>query len=407
MGAEANNSASGTLRWLLILIATALLSQTTLNLVRPVTTYKLISLDAGPVTVGVTTAAFALLPMVTAVWLGRISSRIPKIRFLMLAGAGLMGLGSLGVAAANGFVMVAVASAVLGMGHLLFTIGGQSSIARYFPDDQLDKGFGWFTAAYAAGQFLGPLIAGAILGTTSSADSPERVADISLSLWIGAGCALLAIPLLLPNLQPRLSKSAAATPAPKSEASIISILRIKSVPSHMLASLALLSIIDILTAFLPLVAEKHGVAPAMVGILLALRGGASVISRLFLPWISTHFSRESMLLTSLFAAGVSIALAPLFIDVLWLAALALIVGGFFLGMGQPVTMTMVSTSVPAQDRGAALAVRLMGNRLGQVLLPIAASTVAVGTGPAGAIWFCCGLLCVSGVEKSLRKEREN
>ena len=128
MGAEANNSASGTLRWLLILIATALLSQTTLNLVRPVTTYKLISLDAGPVTVGVTTAAFALLPMVTAVWLGRISSRIPKIRFLMLAGAGLMGLGSLGVAAANGFVMVAVASAVLGMGHLLFTIGGQSSI---------------------------------------------------------------------------------------------------------------------------------------------------------------------------------------------------------------------------------------------------------------------------------------
>lgn len=403
MGAEANNSASGTLRWLLILIATALLSQTTLNLVRPVTTYKLISLDAGPVTVGLTTAAYALLPMVTAIWLGRLSSRIAQIRFLMLTGAGLMGLGALGVALANGFVMVAAASAVLGMGHLVFTIGGQSSIARYFPDDQLDKGFGWFTAAFAAGQFLGPLVGGLILGTTSSASSPERIADINLSLWIGAGCALLAIPLLLPNLQPRLAKHTAVTPTPKSKASMGSILRVKSIPSHMLASLSLLSIVDILTAFLPLVAEKHGVTPVAVGTLLAIRGGASVISRLFLPWISNHFTRESILLTSLYTAGISIALAPIFIDVLWLAALALLIGGFFLGMGQPVTMTLVSTAVPTQDRGAALAVRLMGNRLGQVVLPVVASTVAAGTGPAGAIWFCCGLLCFSGVEKSLRK----
>ncbi|PQZ98977.1 MFS transporter [Arthrobacter sp. MYb211] len=389
------------MRWLLILVATALLSQTTLNLVRPVTTYKLISLDAGPVTVGLATAAYALLPMVTAVWLGRFSSRIPKIRFLMLAGAGLMGLGSLGIATAQGYIMVAVASAILGMGHLMFTIGGQSSIARYFPDDQLDKGFGWFTAAYSAGQFLGPLIAGIILGTSTVADSPERIADINLSLWIGGACALLAIPLLLPNLQPRIKKVAASS-SPKPQASMVSILRVKGMPSHMLASLTLLSILDILTAFLPLVAEKHGVTPAAVGVLLAIRGSASVVSRLFLPWISRHFSRKSMLLTSLYTAGITIAIAPLFIDTLWLAGLALLIGGFFLGMGQPVTMTMVSTSVPSQDRGAALAVRLMGNRLGQVLLPVAASTVAVGAGPAGAIWFCCGLLCLSGIEKSLR-----
>ncbi|WP_404288543.1 MFS transporter [Glutamicibacter arilaitensis] len=402
MGAEANNAASGTLRWLLVLVATALLSQTTLNLVRPVTTYKLISLDAGPVTVGLATAAYALLPMVTAVWLGRFSSRIPKIRFLMLAGAGLMGLGSLGIATAQGYIMVAVASAVLGMGHLMFTIGGQSSIARYFPDDQLDKGFGWFTAAYSAGQFLGPLIAGIILGTSTVADSPERIADINLSLWIGGACALLAIPLLLPNLQPKIKKVAASS-APKPQASMVSILKVKGMPSHMLASLTLLSILDILTAFLPLVAEKHGVTPAAVGALLAIRGSASVVSRLFLPWISRHFSRKAMLLTSLYTAGITIAIAPVFIDTLWLAGLALLIGGFFLGMGQPVTMTMVSTSVPSQDRGAALAVRLMGNRLGQVVLPMAASTVAVGAGPAGAIWFCCGLLCLSGIEKSLRK----
>ncbi|ALG30682.1 multidrug transporter [Glutamicibacter halophytocola] len=390
------------MRWLVILIATGLLSQTALNLVRPVTTYKLISFGSGSFTVGAVTAAYAILPLFTAMMLGRVSSRIRRIRFLMVAGVGLIAVGGLGINLAPNALAVALASAVLGLGHLMFTIGGQSSIARYFPDSDLDKGFGWFTAAYAAGQFIGPLIAGMVLGSGTDAVSAERIADISLSLWIGMGAALLAVPFLLPNWQPRVSKSVSATSPERSSASIGSVLRIKGMASHIFASMTLLSMLDILTAFLPLVAEKHNVTPAAVGVLLAIRGCASVVSRLFIPKLSAHFERRDLLVTSLYVAGVSIALAPVFIDVLWASGLALLIGGFFLGLGQPMTMTMISTSVPPVDRGAALAVRLMGNRLGQVALPVISSTVAAGLGPAGAVWFCCALLCLSGAEKNLR-----
>ncbi|KUM31282.1 multidrug transporter [Arthrobacter sp. EpRS66] len=390
------------MRWLIVLVATGLLSQAALNLVRPVTTYKLISFGSGSFTVGAVTAAYAILPLFTAMLLGRVSSRIRRIRFLMVAGVGLIALGGLGVNLAPNALTVALASAVLGLGHLMFTIGGQSSIARYFPDRDLDKGFGWFTAAYAAGQFIGPLIAGIVLGTDTDAVSAERIADISLSLWIGAGCALLAIPFLLPNFQPRVSKSVSTARPERSSASIGSVMRIKGMASHMFASMMLLSMLDILTAFLPLVAEKHEVSPTAVGVLLAIRGCASVVSRLFIPKLSAHFERRHLLVASLYASGVSIALAPIFIDELWASGLALLVGGFFLGLGQPMTMTMISTSVPPVDRGAALAVRLMGNRLGQVALPLVSSSVAAGMGPAGAIWFCCALLCLSGVEKNLR-----
>lgn len=403
MGSASRTDPSGIVRWLLILIATALLSQTALNLIRPVTTYKLISFGSGSFTVGAVTAAYAILPLFTAMLLGRISSRIRRIRFLMVAGVALLAAGGIGVNLSPNALTVALASAVLGLGHLMFTIGGQSSIARYFPDSDLDKGFGWFTAAYAAGQFLGPLIGGLVLGTGTDAASSQRLADISLSLWIGAGCSLLAIPFLLPSWQPRVSKAAASTKPAKSKASVPSILRVKGMASHMLASMTLLAMLDILTAFLPLVAEKHGVTPAAVGVLLAIRGCASVISRLFIPKLSAHFERNHLLVTSLFVSGVAIALAPVFIDLLPVAGAALLVGGFFLGLGQPMTMTMISTSVPTVDRGAALAVRLMGNRVGQVALPIISSTVATGLGPAGAIWFCCALLCLSGAEKSIRR----
>lgn len=403
MGANNKAASSGAMRWLLVLIATALLSQTALNVIRPVTTYKLIALGSGPVTVGAATAAFALLPLVTAISMGRLSSRMRQIRYLMLGGVVLLALGGAGIALSPNALLVAAASAVLGMGHLMFTIGGQSSIARFLPDSELDKGFGWFTAAYSAGQFLGPLAAGLILGTGTAADSPERIASISLSLWIGAGCSLLAAPLLLANFQPSTAKNTASAASARPKTSAWAILRVRGMTSHMLAALTLLSMLDILTAFLPLVAEQHNVTPVAVGVLLAIRGCASVVSRLVIPQLSAHFSRPALLTTSLYLAAATIAIAPFFIDSLWISGAAMLVGGFFLGLGQPLTMTMISTSVEPADRGAALALRLMGNRLGQVGLPIIASTVAAGMGPAGAIWFCCALLGISGIEKSLRR----
>ena len=284
MGPASARSRSGA--WLWFLVVSAALTQTALNLVRPVTTYKLLSLDADSVTVGLVTAAYAVLPLATAMWLGRLTDRVRELRTMVLLGALVLALGSLALSAAPNAALVAVASALLGMGHLVFTIAGQSAIARHAPDDQLDKGFGWFTAAFSAGQLAGPLLAGLLLGTGNDVASPERIADIGLAFWIGAGLSLLAVPVLLVRARTArpgrpgargddaVEQASPATgeleavPAPR--ASMARILRVPGVPSHMLASLALLAMLDILTAFLPLVGERAGVSPAWVGALLAV-----------------------------------------------------------------------------------------------------------------------------------------
>ncbi|GAA1754868.1 MFS transporter [Kocuria aegyptia] len=409
--------------WLWFLVAGALLTQTALNLVRPVTTYKLLSLDADSVTVGLVTAAYAVLPLATAMWLGRMTDRVRDLRTMVVVGALVLALGAVALALAPSAVLVAVASALLGMGHLVFTIAGQSAVARFSPPDQLDKGFGWFTAAFSAGQLVGPLLVGVLLGSGSDVASPERIADITLSLWIGAGLSLLVVPVML--LRPRAAGPAgggarnddgaaaseqavpatgeleAVQAAPR--ASMLRILRVPGVPSHMLASLALLAMLDILTAFLPLVGERAGVSPAWIGVLLAVRGGASIVSRVLLPWLAHRLSRRALLLVSLYGAGCTLAVPPAVITMPWLAAALLFVGGFCLGLGQPITMTLVSTAVPSAWRGSALAVRLVGNRAGQVAMPLLAGLVAAPLGPAGAIWFTCAVLLVSGLEKTLRR----
>ena len=76
-------------------------------------------------------------------------------------------------------------------------------------------------------------------------------------------------------------------------------------------------------------------------------------------------------------------------------------GGFVLGLGQPLTMTQISQSVPDTWRGPALALRLVGNRVGQVALPALAGVVAAPLGPAAGVWFACAVLAASGVERVL------
>lgn len=186
---------------------------------------------------------------------------------------------------------------------------------------------------------------------------------------------------------------------------MLGILRVPSVPSHMVASLALLAMVDLLIAFLPVVGEQQGVSPVWVGVFLAVRAGATILSRICLPWLSARFRRSDLVIVSLLGAGVMIVATPS--TLLWptVTIVLMAVGGFFLGLGQPLTMTLIVRAVPMTWRSTALAVRLMGNRLGQVALPMAAGAVASTVGPAGAIWFAGLLLVISGGEKTVRRYR--
>jgi len=179
------------------------------------------------------------------------------------------------------------------------------------------------------------------------------------------------------------------------------------IASHMFAALALLAILDILVAFMPLVGESVGVSPLIIGALLAVRGATSVISRVFIQPLSARYSRNGLLLVSLLVSAGAIAIVP---AVLGLGAVGvgaafvfMAVGGFTLGVGQPMTMTLISQGVPRSWRGPALALRLVGNRIGQVVLPLAASLVAGPVGPAGGIWFACAILGISGAERIVNK----
>ncbi|WP_248192594.1 MFS transporter [Micrococcus endophyticus] len=424
-------------------MAGAALTQTALNLARPVTSYRLLALDAPEAAVGWATAAYALLPLLGALWMGRATDRLPSAVPLVAAGALTMGAGGAGLALATSAPAVYAASAVLGVGHLAFTIAGQAAIARRAGPGLLDAGFGWFTAAFSVGQMAGPLLAGPLLADGATAEAT------ALALWASAGIAAAGMlpVLLVPGARPRpgerdgtvepdarsgdaaetahaaprggrtadaaASPGEATTPEPAPgrdgrRPSLARILRVPGVAPQLLASVALLAMVDILTAFLPVVGDHYGVSPAHVGVLLAVRGAGSLLSRALLPWLRRRWSREGLVRTALLFSAAAIGVAPLGLAEPawgWVAVVAMAAGGFTLGLGQPLTMSLVTQAVPAGWRSSALAVRLMGNRAGQVVLPATAGLLAAPLGPAAAVWFACAVLAASGLERTVAARR--
>lgn len=399
------------LNWLWILIGAALLTQTALNLARPVVSYKVIALGGNATAVGLATAVYATLPVVAALWLGRVTDRRVSLGGLVVTGALLLSAASAMLALAPDLLWIGAASAVLGMGHLVFTIAGQTAIARYAPVSRLDAGFGWFTAAFSGGQLIGPLLAGLLLGHGPEPAGDGRMAAINSSLLLAAAIAAAAAPLMFAyapgagRQQERPgAQGAPAERGPLPAEPALRILRRPGVAWNMFAAMALLATIDILVAFLPLLAEERGVAPVVVGILLAVRACASIVSRLMLSWLLQRFSRHQLLVASLLGAGAALLFTPVLLESFWAAALALAVGGLLLGLGQPLTMSLITQAVRPESRGAALALRLLGNRVGQVGFPLAAGLLAAPLGPAGAVWFSCLVLGAAGAAKLARRD---
>src|SRR5699024_677423 len=80
--------------WLWLMLAAGVLTQTTANHVRPVTSYKLILWGWGETEIGIATAAYALLPLFLALPFGRMQSRLKSPRNFVAFGIVILAAGA-------------------------------------------------------------------------------------------------------------------------------------------------------------------------------------------------------------------------------------------------------------------------------------------------------------------------
>jgi MFS family permease len=376
--------------WLGRILVALVLTQAATFLARPVTSYRALALGADETVIGLITASFAVIPLVVAVPLGRVADRRRPVG-MFAAGVAILAASFLLLGLAGSLAEVALWSALLGLGHLALILAAQSLIAQQSEDRQHDRDFGLMAAAVSLGQLVGPVLGGLVLSAGAAPDGSLEGAT-SRAFLVAAGLAALALPACLGTGAAGGGRDpGAAAGRPMRAADIV---RAPGVPAGMFASVAILAAVDIITAYLPVIGEGNGIGPAVVGALLSLRAAAAILSRLLIPWMVRALGRVRLIAVS--AAGSALAMAVLPVpDGAAGLAVILVVAGFFLGIGQPLTMSLIVQAVPDDARGTALAIRLFGNRVGQVATPAVAGLVAGAAGIAAAFWLLGGLLVVA------------
>ncbi len=365
-------------------------AQAAVYVARPLTSYRLLAVGAGPREIGLVAAAFALLPLFLAIPLGRLADRRHD-RPLLAGGCSAQVLACLLLGSARTPIGLAGASALLGLGHLGLALGVQAVIARESEPARYDQHFGLLSAAVSLGQLGGPLLGGFLLG-----DRQGRALTAATGQAMAVAAAIAAVGVVFAVLAERRPREAPPLDDASPSLGVLAVLATRGVPAGIFASIAVLSAADVFTAYLPLLGDERGIAPSTVGVLLAVRAATSMAARVGIGGVVDRVGRLRLIAFSAFVAGAAVAAVGVTESVALLALLSAS-AGFALGFGQPLSMTIVVQLVPERARGTALALRLTGNRVGQVAAPAGAGLLAGATGTASVFWLLGAMLFASGV----------
>jgi MFS family permease len=365
----------------------ALFSMTANQALRPMVTYRALELGATAAELGLVAGSFALLSSVFAVPLGRWIDRLGEPLFLA-GGTGLLTVSALLLALSGNLPALIAAQALLGLGQVASLIGLQTLMANAGDPKERDGRFGVLTVVASLAQTIGPMVAGFAYGT--------RGMDLGTIFLLGAIPAALGVAMSLvlfarpPQRHERRGLQAKQGGQEPFVRSVRTVMRQPGVPHAMLASLTVLTSIDLLIAYLPAWGQANGIEPSTIGLMLGVRAAAGLASRVLMLRMLKKLTRRRLLVRSMLLPALALLLLPLSTEPIVLLVL-LAISGFGLGLGQPLSLAWVSDQVAPEVRGTALGVRITGNRLAQLFVPMAAGLVA-GSAGLGAIFVLTGAL---------------
>jgi MFS family permease len=377
-------------RFLLPMMATAFFELTVISIIRVTTSYRAIELGLSATWIGFLTAAFAVLPVIFAIKVGRIIDRGNEVKMIW-AGTGLMVVGCAGMAAFPDIYTLLLFTAVLGIGHLFLSIGLQVLCAQQPGPGVMERMLGNYMVATAVGQGVGPAIVGWVGG--SAAIPPTQPL-----FFIGVAIAVLAFvsSLLLRSGHKRTPPVEGAKPVPVRDI-------ISSPGFALIWSVSVVSVVaqDLIVVYLPLLGTERNIAVDIIGSLLAVRAFSAVVSRVFFAKLSEMLGSTRLMVASTIAGALAFGVlaATGSLPVMYVSIAVL---GGSLGVAVTTAISSLLAMVASDVRGTANSLRTAGTRLGQLIIPFFAGVLAAAMGVASVFLVLGASLAVAATAVQVR-----
>lgn len=164
--------------------------------------------------------------------------------------------------------------------------------------------------------------------------------------------------------------------------------------------------LSIYGSYLPVYLDSLEMSAMMIGILVSVRSGVSMVIRPFIPWIiNTVGGRDKTTVLALGSVSLGVACLGIAGNVPAIALLSVLVG-LGGGLTQPLSMVVLAESVGREQRSGALGMRLMANRAVHFVAPLVFGAI-LGVSGFGLSFGLSGLfiVAVAGVLLRLQSQR--
>jgi MFS family permease len=380
------------------------LASTAMHAIRPSVAYRALDIGASPFEVGLIAASYNLLALPFALPMGRLADRVGPERFAVV-GLTITTIATVWLAVVDSVLSLASVFVLAGLGQTIILVAQQTTIANRGDHAGRAKRFGLYTSAASVGQILGPLVI--LLAVMAPTEGSPGVAGVvpeasglTIVLLVCASLTALAALVGVPLAVAAGGRPRADEPPSSMIQTATRVLRRPGMVRAMLVSTVVVSSIDMLGAYLPVLGEAHGIPVATVSILLTLRAGATLASRVVISLPLRVLGPRLLLATGLSVAAAAMLLVGV-APTDWVLAGLMIAFGLGIGIGQPLTISWVADRSPRAERATAIGIRLAGNRLALLTIPIVMGAIA-GTAGIGLSFVTVALLLAAGAAGALR-----
>ncbi len=337
-----------------------------------------LSLGVDPFSVGVIMALWALVPMLIALYIGKLVDRIGP-RVPMLAGA-------VGVVAAllvpyffPGVPALIVMALVVGTAFQFFFVPVQGITGALGGVEDRARNYSLLSVGFSIASFLGPLIAGFSIDYLG----------YQLAYLMLAACPAIAVVLLL--LKGRMLPKAAVGAGEGKKGSSFDLLRNRKLRDAIVAS-GLISIAwDLYLFYFPIYGHSIGLSASSIGTIISTFAAAVFAIRLALPRLARTMGEFQILLYAIGFAGAVFLLFPLVRDP-YLLAVASFLLGLGCGVGQPMSMSLIYSLAPPGRASEGAGLRVTFNHFTHLVVPLAFGGIGAAFGFAPVFVSCSAVL---------------
>lgn len=367
---------------LIALVSLGVMNHVTLAGNRVTVSLEALRMGASPFIVGLLLALYALLPMFSAVAVGRMSDRLGVRRPMLIGSIGLV-VGSSLPALVPGFAALFVSACVMGVSFLLFQVPAQNATGELGNLDERAHNFSTLALGYSISGFLGPLVAGLTIDHAGFPTTFAMLAVLPLVPAIVLGRGKLALPGPHPEHQDRPARGA------------LELVMHRALRRVFMLNLLFSVAWELHNIVIPVYGARIGLSASEIGFVLASFGAATFVVRMSLRWVVRRLTEHQVLTIALFIAATVYLAFPFAKVAPVLMALSFCLG-LGLGMSQPMVMALLHSHAPPGRMGEAAGVRMSLVQSMSVAVPLAFGALGATIGLTPVFWSVGVCLATGG-----------